>query len=165
MTHCHFTPNPFNCPTKHTHTLVKQAGWFETTEENCCWGNECTYFPSFVTMVINVEAIRHCYKRTSTPALKDLAVSINVLCPSFATSSCSLNNLVAYVILCQRYFQANSQSWLPCGEPRERTLQAASSCIVPLWVNRTCVCFVLIVSFFSFCRCLGFRGKKKKIEK
>ena len=48
-----------------------------------------------MTIVINVQAIRHCRWRTYTAALKDSAISINVLCPSVATSSFPLNNLAA----------------------------------------------------------------------
>ena len=48
-----------------------------------------------MTIVINVQAIRDCHWRTYTAALKDSAISINVPCPSVATSSLPLNNLAA----------------------------------------------------------------------
>lgn len=70
-----------------------QPGWFETRDEKFCWENECTYFLCFMTIVINVWAIRHCHWRAYTAALKDLAISINVLCPLVVTSSYPLNNL------------------------------------------------------------------------
>lgn len=149
----------------HTHALVHKLDWtrlVETREEKCCWGKECTYFLCFMTIVINVRAIRHCHWRTYTAALKDLAISINVLCPSVTLSSFPLNNLTALLILCQLYLQLNCQSTQPCGGWRQWNLQAPSSCIVLLWVNRACVCLVLVVFFGGLhSRLSFFRGEEK----
>ena len=196
MTHSHFTPNHFICPsniqpksrtqrTQHTHThmhtrmhahahtcthtcMQHKLDWtrlVETREEKCCWGRECTYFLCFMTIVINVQAIRHCHWRTYTAALKDLAISINVLCPSVAMSSFPLNNLIALLILCQLYLQLNCQSTQPCGGWRQWNLQAPSSCIVLLWVNRACVCLVPIVFSVGYIQdCLFSKARKNKFE-
>lgn len=77
----------------HTHMhAYTRAHWngpggFKRKGGKCCRGNSCTYFLCFVTIVINVQAITHSHRRTSTAALEDLAISINVLCPSVAVSS------------------------------------------------------------------------------
>lgn len=98
-----------------------------------------------MTIVINVQAIRHCHRRTYTAALKDLAISINVPCPSVATSSFPLNNLaVMWYCVSFTYSWTVSQR-CPVERGDNGNLQAPFSCIVLLWVNRACVCFVLIV--------------------
>lgn len=82
-------------PTMHAHTHMHaytHAHWngpggFKRKGGKCCRGNSCTYFLCFMTIVINVQAITHSHRRTSTAALEDLAISINVLCPSVAVSS------------------------------------------------------------------------------
>lgn len=77
----------------HTHMhAYTRAHWngpggFKRKGGKCCRGNSCTYFLCFMTIVINVQAITHSHRRTSTAALEDLAISINVLCPSVAVSS------------------------------------------------------------------------------
>lgn len=108
----------------HTHMhAYTRAHWngpggFKRKGGKCCRGNSCTYFLCFVTIVINVQAITHSHRRTSTAALEDLAISINVLCPSVAVSSFPLKKKKSSldVIPCRLYLQLNCLSVLPCGK-------------------------------------------------
>lgn len=74
-----------------------------------------------MTIVINVQAIRHCHWGTCTAALKDLAISINVLCPSFTTTSFPLNNLSV-----MRYCVSFTYSW-----------SDSQCCLLVSWDNGT----------------------------
>lgn len=104
----------------YTHAHWNGPGGFKRKGGKCCRGNSCTYFLCFMTIVINVQAITHSHRRTSTAALEDLAISINVLCPSVAVSSFPFKKKKKKscldVIPCRLYLQLNCLSVLPCGE-------------------------------------------------
>lgn len=85
-----------------------------------------------MTIVINVQTIRHCHGRTYTAALKDLAISINVLCPSVTTSSFPFNNLAAMWYCVSFYLQLDCQSTLLCRDWTQWDLQAPFS---PFFLN------------------------------
>lgn len=175
MTHSHFTPNHFIRPSNiqpktHTHTHAHKPDstrLVETREEKCCWGKECTYFLCSMTIVINVQAIRHCHWRTYTAALKDLAISINVLCPSVAMSSFPLNSLAAMWYCVSFTYSWTVSQRCPVETGDNGTFRLPFSYIVLLWVNRACVCSVLV--FFFFCRLhsrLSFsEAREKQIQK
>lgn len=108
-----------------------------------------------MTIVINVQAIRHSRWRMYSAALKDFAISINVPCPSVATSSFPFNGLARDVKMASALLTAWTVSQLcPCGcwtqwdpsgynpppspQPPPNTFPPLS-CSVLLWVTWACV--------------------------
>lgn len=113
----------------YTHAHWNGPGGFKRKGGKCCRGNSCTYFLCFMTIVINVQAITHSHRRTSTAALEDLAISINVLCPSVAVSSFP--------------FKKKKKKILPQRDTVSALLTAELSVSVALWRMETMGLFFL----------------------
>lgn len=116
----------------YTHVHWNGPGGFKRKGGKCCRGNSCTYFLCFMTIVINVQAITHSHRRTSTAALEDLAISINVLCPSVAVSSFP--------------FKKKKIKILPRRDTVSALLTAELSVSVALWRMETMGLFFVLLS-------------------
>lgn len=98
-----------------THARFQQDGW-----------NKGGNFLCFMTIMINVQAIRHCHWRTHTVYCCTQGLGHINKCPvSFSRHVLfPLKQSCRDVVLCQLYLQLNCQSTLPCGECRQWNLQA-----------------------------------------
>lgn len=166
----------------YTHAHWNGPGGFKRKGGKCCRGNSCTYFLCFMTIVINVQAITHSHRRTSTAALEDLAISINVLCPSVAVSSFPFKKKKIKILPRRDTVSALLTAELSVSVAlwRMETMGLFFLCCLVLCVNRPyvfplCTLGVFLCSFFFFIiiflKCglhsrLSFsEARKKQIQK